>query len=64
CDMRPSHASAQFTEYALEVPKSVKKEKKSAEAMMRWRNELCMIPRVAYAVSKVKGGSVEEVCEQ
>ncbi|KAK5688943.1 hypothetical protein LTS10_000923 [Elasticomyces elasticus] len=64
CDMRPSHASAQFTKDAPEVPKSVKKEKWSAEAMVKGRNEPCMIPRVAYAVAGIKGVSVEVVCEQ
>ncbi|KAK5728205.1 hypothetical protein LTR17_012110 [Elasticomyces elasticus] len=63
CDMRPSHASAQFTKDAPESPKSVKKEKWSAEAMVKGRNEPCMIPRVAYAVAGIKGVSVEVVCE-
>ncbi|KAK5746470.1 hypothetical protein LTR17_000850 [Elasticomyces elasticus] len=63
CDMRPSHASAQFTKDAPEVPKSVKKEKWSAEAMVKGRNEPCMIPKVAYAVAGIKGVSVEVVCE-
>ncbi|KAK3626744.1 hypothetical protein LTR56_015840 [Elasticomyces elasticus] len=63
CDMRPSHASAQFTKDAPEMPKSVKKEKWSAEAMVKGRNEPCMIPRVAYAVAGIKGVSVEVVCE-
>ncbi|KAK5697158.1 hypothetical protein LTR97_007293 [Elasticomyces elasticus] len=63
CDMRPSHASAQFTKDAPEVPKSVKKEKWSAGAMVKGRNEPCMIPRVAYAIAGIKGVSVEVVCE-
>ncbi|KAK4972471.1 hypothetical protein LTR42_006981 [Elasticomyces elasticus] len=63
CDMRPSHASAQFTKDAPEMPKSVKKEKWSAEAMVKGRNEPCMIPKVAYAVAGIKGVAVEVVCE-
>ncbi|KAK0324090.1 hypothetical protein LTR82_005211 [Friedmanniomyces endolithicus] len=64
CDMRPSHASAQYAKDAPEIPKSVKKEKWSADAMVKGRNEPCTIPRVAYAVAGVKGVSVEEVREQ
>ncbi|KAK3109588.1 hypothetical protein LTR53_016999 [Teratosphaeriaceae sp. CCFEE 6253] len=64
CDMRPSHASAKFTKNAPEPPRSVKKEKWSADAMVKGRNEPCTISRVAYAVAGVKGVSVEEVCEQ
>ncbi|TKA68032.1 hypothetical protein B0A55_08370 [Friedmanniomyces simplex] len=64
CDMRPSHASAQYTKNAPELPKSVKKEKWSADAMVKGRNEPCAIPRVAYAVAGIKGVSMEEVCEQ
>ena len=64
CDMRPSHASAKFTRDAPEVPRAVKKEKWVPEAMVKGRNEPCMITRVAWAVAGVKGVSVEEVCEQ
>ncbi|KAK0336929.1 hypothetical protein LTS16_008594 [Friedmanniomyces endolithicus] len=63
CDMRPSHASAQYTKDSPELPKSVKKEKWTADAMVKGRNEPCTIPRVAYAVAGIKGVSVEEVCE-
>jgi len=64
CDMRPSHASAQYTKDSPELPKSVKKEKWTADAMVKGRNEPCAIPRVAHAVAGVKSVSVEEVCEQ
>lgn len=63
CDMRPSHASAAFTKDAPELPKAVKKEKWSAEFMVKGRNEPCAITQVAHAVAAVKGVSVEEVCE-
>ncbi|KAK4549816.1 hypothetical protein LTR36_005117 [Oleoguttula mirabilis] len=64
CDMRPSHASAQYLKDAPELPKAVKKEKWSTKFMVKGRNEPCAIPRVAWAVAAIKGVSVEEVCEQ
>lgn len=64
CDMRPSHASAGYLKDAPELPKAVKKEKWSAEFMVKGRNEPCAITRVAWAVANIKGISVEEVCEQ
>lgn len=64
CEMRPSHASAKFLKCAPEMPKSVKKEKWNAEAMVKGRNEPCAITQVAYAVAGVKGITMEEVCEQ
>jgi TatD DNase family protein len=49
-----------------EVPerfKVVKKEKFEFGAMVKGRNEPCMIERVAKMVAAIKGISVEEVCE-
>ena len=49
-----------------EVPsrfKVVKKEKWEEGAMVKGRNEPCMIERVAKIVAGIKGVSVEEVCE-
>ena len=63
CEMRPSQASAKFLEGAPELPKAVKKEKWSPEAMVKGRNEPCTIMRVAWAVAGIKGIKVEEVCE-
>ena len=61
--MRPSHASAAHKGDALALPRSVKKEKWEAEAMVKGRNEPCAISHVAQVVASVKGISVEEVCE-
>ncbi|KAK3722678.1 hypothetical protein LTR37_002249 [Vermiconidia calcicola] len=63
CDMRPSHASAKFTKDAPPLPKAVKKEKWSADCMVKGRNEPCAITQVAHAVAAIKGISIEEVCE-
>lgn len=49
-----------------EVPerfKTVKKEKWVEGAMVKSRNEPCMIERVAVAVAGIKGVAVEELCE-
>ncbi|OLN92059.1 Deoxyribonuclease Tat-D 1 [Colletotrichum chlorophyti] len=49
-----------------EVPerfKVVKKEKWEEGAMIKGRNEPCMIERVAKALAGIKGVTVEEVCE-
>lgn len=43
--------------------KAVKKEKWVEGAMVKGRNEPCMIERVAKVVARIKGISVEEVCE-
>lgn len=43
--------------------KTVKKEKWVDGAMVKGRNEPCMIERVAKIVAGIKGVSVEEVCE-
>lgn len=63
CDMRPSHASAKYLKGAPELPKAVKKEKWTAETMVKGRNEPCTISNVAYAIANIKGIPVEEVCE-
>lgn len=47
----------------IERFKTVKKEKWVEGAMVKGRNEPCMIERVAKIVAGVKGVSVEEVCE-
>lgn len=47
----------------LERFKSVKKEKWVEGAMVKSRNEPCMIERVAKIVAGIKGVEVEEVCE-
>jgi len=63
CEIRPSHASSKYLKDAPPLPKAVKKEKWSPDAMVKGRNEPCQIPRVAYVVAGVKGVSVEEVVE-
>lgn len=63
CEMRPSHASSQFTNDAPPLPKALKKEKWSAECMVKGRNEPCAITHVAHAIAAVKGVPVEDVCE-
>ena len=63
CEMRPSQASAKFTKHAPPLPKAVKKEKWSAECMVKGRNEPCTITHVAHAIAGSKGLPVEEVCE-
>lgn len=47
----------------IERFKTVKKEKWVEGAMVKGRNEPCMIERVAKIVAGIKGVSVEEVCE-
>jgi TatD DNase family protein len=61
--MRPSHASATFLKDAPPLPKAVKKERWTHGVMIKGRNEPATIPHVAYAIAKIKGVSVEEVCE-
>lgn len=63
CEIRPSHASAKYLEGAPELPKSVKKEKWQKGCMIKGRNEPVAIAHVAHVIAKVKGISVEEVCE-
>jgi TatD DNase family protein len=59
CEMRPSHASAQFTKDYKEPWKSVKREKWNEGSMVKGRNEPCTIPRVAVAVAAIKGIDLE-----
>ncbi|KAH8589935.1 hypothetical protein B0O99DRAFT_635693 [Bisporella sp. PMI_857] len=64
CEMRPGHASARFWKGSDEERwKSVKKEKWVQGAMIKGRNEPCMIERVAKAVAGIKEVDVEVVTE-
>jgi TatD DNase family protein len=63
CEMRASHASAKFKDDAPPITKSVKKEKWSQHTMVKGRNESTTIVQVAHVVAKVKGISINEVCE-
>jgi TatD DNase family protein len=64
CEMRPTHASAAYLNDMGAVSwKSVKKEKWVEGSMVKGRNEPCMIGRVAWAVSKIKGVSLEVLTE-
>lgn len=65
CDIRPSHASSKFLEGAPSLPKSVKKERFAfgMDQLVKGRNEPCTISHVAHVVAKLKGISVEELCE-
>ncbi|TAQ85917.1 hypothetical protein B7494_g5758 [Chlorociboria aeruginascens] len=68
CEVRASHAGAKFLvgggQNWEEKWKSVKKEKWVEGAMIKGRNEPCMIGKVAVIVAAVKGISVEEVTER
>ena len=69
CEMRASHASAEFLKGPVakaeeERFKSFKKEKWVEGAMVKGRNEPCMIGRVAIAVAGIRGVSVQEVSEK
>ncbi|KAK7532310.1 tatD-related DNase [Phyllosticta citribraziliensis] len=63
CEMRPSHASAQFLKDAPPVPKAVKKERWAPGCMVKGRNEPATIPLVAHVIARIKEIPVEEVCE-
>lgn len=64
CEMRPSHVSATYVEDMEEVPwKSVKKEKWVEGAIVKGRNEPCMIPKVAWAVAGIKGISLDDLTQ-
>jgi TatD DNase family protein len=64
CEIRPSHASSKYLkEDGPDVPKGVKKEKFQKGLMVKGRNEPVMIVQVAHVIAKVKGVSIEEVCE-
>jgi TatD DNase family protein len=47
----------------VQLPKAVKKEKWTKGMMVKGRNEPACIVHVAHAVAKIKGLSVEELCE-
>jgi len=64
CEMRASHASAEYKAGAMELPKAVKKEKWDAECMVKGRTEPVAIVQVAHVVAGVKGLGVEEVAER
>jgi TatD DNase family protein len=64
CEMRASHASAEYLKDLKEEWKSVKKEKWVEGAMVKGRNEPCMIGRVAVAVAGIRGVTVQEVTER
>ena len=63
CEIRPSHASAKYLSDAPPLPKAVKKEKWQKGCMVKGRNEPVAIAHVAHVIAKIKGVSVEEVCE-
>jgi TatD DNase family protein len=63
CEIRASHASAKFLEGTPVLPKAVKKEKFQKGMMVKGRNESATIVQVANVIAKVKGITVEEVCE-
>ncbi|KAM0322973.1 hypothetical protein ACHAQA_009072 [Verticillium albo-atrum] len=63
---KPQPKSKKNQKKEPEIPerwKVVKKEKWQEGAMVKGRNEPCMIERVAKVVAGIKGVSVEEVCE-
>lgn len=63
CEIRPSHASSQYLKDGPAIPKAVKKEKWQKGLMVKGRNEPATIGQVAHVIARVKGVSVEEVCE-
>lgn len=63
CEMRASHASAEFAKGYVEGVKWVKKEKWVEGALVKGRNEPCLIGKVAWAVAGIRGCSVEELVE-
>ena len=65
CEMRPTQASADYVKDMGEEPwKSVKKEKWIEGAMVKGRNEPCMIGKVGWAVAKIKGVTLEVLTEK
>ncbi|KKK14685.1 deoxyribonuclease Tat-D [Aspergillus rambellii] len=63
CEIRPSHASSKFLEGSPALPKAVKKEKWQKGCMVKGRNEPVAIVQVAHVIAKLKGTTVEEVCD-
>ncbi|KAG9237308.1 deoxyribonuclease-like protein tatD [Amylocarpus encephaloides] len=64
CEIRPSHASAAHLGGWEEGRKWVKKEKFVEGALVKGRNESCMVRKVAWVVAGVRGESLEVVCEK
>lgn len=72
CEMRASHAANKYLiawdegkgKGEQQALKSVKKEKWVEGALVKGRNEPCMIGRVAIAVAGIKGLTVQEVTER
>ncbi|KAI1958632.1 hypothetical protein LOZ58_005038 [Ophidiomyces ophidiicola] len=63
CEIRPSHASFKYVQDAPVLPKAFKKERWQKGSMVKGRNEPVAISHVAQVIARVKGISVEEVCE-
>ncbi|WEW55505.1 hypothetical protein PRK78_000936 [Emydomyces testavorans] len=63
CEIRPSHASYKYTQDAPTLPKAFKKEKWQKGCMVKGRNEPVAISHVAQVIARVKGITVEDVCE-
>ncbi|KAH8685426.1 hypothetical protein BGZ60DRAFT_395161 [Tricladium varicosporioides] len=64
CEIRASHAGSKFLEgYVEGAWKWVKKEKWIEGALIKGRNESCMVGKVAWIVAGVRGIGLEEVCE-
>lgn len=72
CDPRPTHASHSHIQsfkqsqpdlHALYQPPSVKKEKWKQDAMVKGRNEPCVIGLVAATVASVKGVTIEQLAQ-
>ena len=65
CEMRATHASAQYVkDMGEEQWKSVKKEKWVEGAMVKGRNEPCQIVKIGWAVAKIKNVPLEELSEK
>ena len=65
CEMRLTHASAEFVKDMGEARwKSVKKERWVEGAMVKGRNEPCMIAKVAWAVARIKGVGLAELTDR
>ncbi|KAL7275989.1 hypothetical protein RUND412_001058 [Rhizina undulata] len=64
CEIRPSHASSKYLkDNAPILPQALKKERFKKGSMVKGRNEPCTISHVATVVARLKGLTVEEVCE-
>ena len=63
CEIRASHASSRHLKDGPALPKAVKKEKWQKGFMVKGRNEPATIVQVAHVIARVKGISVQEVCQ-